>query len=97
MPTYICLMSFTSAGIQRIKDHPKRRHEARQAAEAMGLKAHHTYLTLGPHDLTVILEAPNDEAAATFALASSMRGKISTLTMRAFDEGEADKLIGGLP
>jgi uncharacterized protein with GYD domain len=97
MPTYVCLMNFTSDGIQSIKDHPKRRDEARKAAEGMGLKVHNVYLTLGPHDLTVILEAPNDEAAATFALASSMRGKISTLTMRAFSEGEADKLIGGLP
>ena len=43
------------------------------------------------------LEAPNDEASATFALASGMRGKISTLTMRAVTEAESDKLIGGLP
>jgi uncharacterized protein with GYD domain len=97
MPTYVCLMSFTSDGIKSVKDHPQRREETRKAAESMGLKVHHVYLTLGPHDLTVILEAPNDEAAATFALASSMRGKISTLTMRAFDEGETDKLIAGLP
>lgn len=97
MSTYICLMNFTSDGVKSIKDHPKRREEARKAAEGMGLKIHNVYLTLGPYDLTVILEAPNDEAAATFALASGMRGKISTLTMRAFTEGESDKLIGGLP
>jgi uncharacterized protein with GYD domain len=35
--------------------------------------------------------------AATFALASGMRGKISTLTMRAFTEAESNKLISGLP
>ena len=97
MATYVCLMNFTSDGIQGIKDHPKRREETRRSVEAMGFKVHHVYLTLGPHDLCVILEAPGDEAAATFALASGMRGKISTLTMRAFDEGEADKLIAGLP
>ncbi len=97
MPTYVCLMNFTSDGIQSIKDHPKRRAEARKAAERMGLKVKDVYMTLGPHDLTVIVEAPDDEAAATFALATSMRGKISTLTMRAFTEAESDKLIGGLP
>ena len=97
MPTYVCLMKFTSDGIQNVKDHPKRRDEARKAAEGMGLKVKSVLLTLGPYDLTVTLEAPDDEAAAQFALASSMRGKISTLTMRAFTEAEADKLIGGLP
>jgi uncharacterized protein with GYD domain len=97
MATYVCLMNFTSDGIQGIKDHPKRRDEARKAAEGMGLKIQGVYLTLGPYDLTVILEAPNDEAAATFALGSGMRGKISTLTMRAFTEAETNKLIGGLP
>ena len=97
MPTYVCLMNFTSEGVKGVKDHPKRREETRKAAESMGLKVHHVYLTLGPYDLTVILDAPDDEAAATFALASSMRGKISTLTMRAFSEPEADKLIHGLP
>ena len=97
MPTYVCLMRFTSDGIQGIKDHPKRREGARKAAEAMGLSVKGVYLTLGPYDLTVLIEAPDDEMAATFALASGMRGKISTLTMRAFTEAEADKLIGGLP
>ena len=97
MATYVFLMNFTSDGVQSIKDHPKRRDEAKKAAEGMGLKVHHTYLTLGPYDLTVIVEAPTDEAAAQFALAGSMRGKISTLTMRAFDESEANALIGGLP
>jgi uncharacterized protein with GYD domain len=97
MPSYVCLMKFTSEGVQGIKDHPQRRDETRRAAEGMGLKVNGVYLTLGPYDLTVLLEAPDDEAAAQFALASSMRGKISTLTMRAFTEPEADKLIGGLP
>jgi uncharacterized protein with GYD domain len=97
MPTYVCLMSFTSDGIQGIKDHPQRRDEAKQAAEGMGLKVRGVYLTLGPYDLTVILDAPDDEAAATFALATGMRGKISTLTMRAFTESESDRLIQRLP
>jgi len=97
MATYVCLMNFTSDGVQGIKEHPKRRDEARKAAEGMGLQVTGVYMTLGPYDLTVILEAPNDEMAATFALGSSMRGKISTLTMRAFTESETDKLISGLP
>ena len=99
MATYVCLMNFTTDGIQNVKDHPKRRNETRKAVESMGAgyKVHHVYLTMGPYDLVVIMDAPGDEGAATFALASSMRGKISTLTMRAFDEGEADELIAGLP
>jgi uncharacterized protein with GYD domain len=46
-----------------------------------GPKVRGVYLTLGPFDLTVIVDAPDDEAPATFALASGMRVKISSLTM----------------
>jgi uncharacterized protein with GYD domain len=38
--THVGLMNFTSDGIESIKDHPKRRDEARKAAEGMGLKIH---------------------------------------------------------
>jgi len=39
-----------------------------------------------------ILEAPNDEVVAKFAL-MGMTGTLSIHTMRAFTESEADKLI----
>ena len=43
MPTYVCLMSFTSEGIQGLKDHPQRRDEAKNATEGMGLKVRGVY------------------------------------------------------
>ena len=96
MATYVCLMNFTSDGIQGIKEHPKRRDEARKAAEGMGLKIHGVYLTLGPYDLTVILEAPNDEALAKFLLKIGPLGNVRTTTLRAHPEAEYRKIIAAL-
>lgn len=96
MPTYISLMKFTEQGIKNVKDHPKRREAAAKAIEAMGGKLLHTYLTIGRYDVVAIVEAPDDEVAAKFALVTGMQGNVSTETMRALDEGEFDRLLKSL-
>jgi uncharacterized protein with GYD domain len=55
------------------------------------------YLTTGQYDFVSIVEAPNDEAMARFALALSAQGNIRTETMRAFTEDEYWKIISSLP
>ena len=97
MPTYVSLLSFTEQGIKAIKDHPKRRAAAAKAIAGLGGKLVHTYLTLGRFDLVAIIEAPDDEAAAKFALMTGSLGNVSTETLRAFSEAEYDKLIKALP
>ncbi len=57
----------------------------------------HSYLTLGRYDVVAIIEAPDDEAAAKFALMTGAQGNLSTETMRAFTEAELDRLIESLP
>lgn len=50
----------------------------------------------GEYDVLVVLEAPDEETIAKFALLGAMSGAVSTRTMRAFTEAEADKLVGSL-
>ena len=97
MPTYIALMRYTEQGIKSIKDSPKRRLAAAKAIAAVGGKLLHTYLTLGRYDLVAIIEAPDDDVAAKFALMTGSAGNVSTETMRAFPEAEYDRLIKSLP
>jgi len=97
MPTYISLMKFTEQGIKSIKDHPKRRAAAAKALAAEGGKLLHTHLTLGRYDIIAIIEAPDDETAAKFALMTGSAGNVSTETLRAFSEAEYDRLIKALP
>jgi uncharacterized protein with GYD domain len=96
MPTYISLMKFTEQGIRNVKDHPKRRESAAKGIESMGGKLLHTYLTMGRYDIVAIIEAPDDDVAAKFAVMTGMQGNVSTETMRALNEGEFDRLLKSL-
>jgi len=84
MPTYVSLLRFTEQGIKTIKDHPKRRAAAAKTIAGLGGKLVHSYLTMGRYDIVAILEAPDDETAAKFALITGSNGNVSTETLRAF-------------
>ena len=65
---------------------------ASAAAKALGITWKQQYLLMGEYDIMTIVEAPNDEVVAKFAL-MGMTGSLAITTMRAFTESEADKLI----
>jgi uncharacterized protein with GYD domain len=52
---------------------------------------------MGAYDLATIVEAPNDEAIAKFALAVASLGNVRTTTLKAFPEDEYRKIIAALP
>jgi hypothetical protein len=65
--------------------------------KAAGGEVKEWYLTMGATDAVVIAEGPNDETAATLALAIGAQGSARTQTMRAFTEAEYCKLTASLP
>ena len=95
MATYIMLMKFINPGVDSIQSAHEGRAAGKRAAKAMGIKWKQQYLVMGEYDVVTVLEAPDDETAARFAL-MGMTGSLSITTMRAFTETEADKLIKGL-
>ncbi len=97
MPTYISLLRLSGQGAKAIKDSPRRRETAAKAIESLGGKLLHTYLTMGRYDFVAIIEAPDDEAAAKFALITGSQGNVSTETLRAFSEAEFERLLKTLP
>ena len=46
--------------------------------------------------MVIVLEVPDDEAAAKFALTIGSGGNVRTTTMKAFSEESYRKLIGSL-
>ncbi len=96
MATYIMLANWTEKGISAVKDSPKRLDAAKKAIKAEGGSMKAFYLTMGGHDMVAIYEAPDDEAAARFALKLGMTGSIRTKTLKAFPEADYRKLIGSL-
>ncbi len=92
MATYIMMMKFIEPGIDSIKQSHVGRTAGKKAAKALGITWKQQYLVMGEYDIITILDAPNDEVVAKFAL-MGMTGSLAITTMRAFTESEADKLI----
>ena len=95
MATYIMLMKFLDPGVDSIQNASTGRAAGKKAAKAMGITWKQQYLMMGEYDILTVLEAPNDEVIARFAL-MGMTGSLAITTVRAFTESEADKLIKGL-
>jgi len=73
MATYIILINYTQQGIQNIKESPARLDAAKKAFKAAGGELKEWFLTMGEYDAVVVAEGPNDETAATLALAIAAR------------------------
>jgi len=97
MATYVTLLKYTEQGIRNIKESPSRLEKAKQLIKSFGGELKSFYLVQGRFDAIVITEAPNDDVAAKFALATGAAGNVRTETTRAFTEEEYRKIIAGLP
>ena len=96
MPTYFMLSNWTDQGIRHVKDSANRLDAARQLCGQHGAEITAFYMTLGPYDMVVIIDAPNDEAFASLAISIAKGGNIRTTTLKAFDEGQFRKIIGSI-
>ena len=97
MPVYVTLFKWTDSGVKNVKETPAKIAESRKTAEDLGGKVLGLYVTMGDYDLVSVVEWPNDETAATTALAVSSRGNARTVTMRAFTEREFADIAKKLP
>ncbi len=96
MARYIVLTNWTDQGIRNVKESPKRLDAARGVAKGLGADIKDVYLTMGDHDMVVVVEAPNDESMAKFILALGSAGNVRTKTLKAFAESEYRAIIGAL-
>jgi uncharacterized protein with GYD domain len=97
MPMFVCSLGWTDQGIRNVKDAPKRAAASRELAKKMGVNVKEIYLTSGSDDLLVIVDTPNGDNVAKWALALSSQGNVRTRTSRAWPEAEFMKLISELP
>jgi uncharacterized protein with GYD domain len=97
MPTYIVLLNWTEQGIRNAKESPQRLDAARELGRKFDLEIKSSYLTMGAYDLVALVEAPDDQAMAKFALALAAGGNVRTMTLRAFPEAEYREIMQALP
>jgi uncharacterized protein with GYD domain len=94
---FICMVNWTEQGIKAVKDSPKRAKAARALAKKVGVNMKELYLTSGDSDILVVLETPNGDNVAKFAMAIGSQGSVRTKTFRAWTETEYQKLVSELP
>jgi len=94
MPTYIALSTFTDQGIRTVKDTTRRAAAVKELAASFGANMTNIYWTLGEFDLVAIIEADDEQAAATFAMSVGAAGNIRTHTLRAFNADEMGAILG---
>jgi uncharacterized protein with GYD domain len=93
MSTFIVLLDFTNQGIRNVSDSPHRADRFKEMASERGAKIVAQYWTTGSHDGVFIMEAPNDEVAASILISLAQEGNVRTTTLRAFDWAQAKDLI----
>jgi uncharacterized protein with GYD domain len=97
MPGYIGLLKYTQQGLADIKNGPERINQSKALAQKMGIRPIGVWVTMGPYDLVIIGEAPDDQTIAAFSLALAKGGNVTSTTMRALSEEEFAQVVARLP
>ena len=98
MPTYMMLVQWTESGIENVKKLPDRLAECKGMAGGLGVEMKQFYMLMGHrYDIGVIVEAPSDEAMATFVLGIGSEGYARTESLRAFTEEECGRILEAVP
>jgi len=95
--TFMLSLSWTDQGIRSVKDAPKRAQEGRGLANKVGVEVKQLFLTSGDSDIVLIVEAPNGDNVAKFALLLGSLGNVRTRMTRLWPESEFQKLVSELP
>jgi uncharacterized protein with GYD domain len=93
MPSYISLLSWTEDGVKSYKDTLDRAQAASDVASSMGGSIRDIYWTMGPYDVVVVADFPDDESATAFLLKVGSRGAVRSTSMRAFSRNEMSSII----
>lgn len=93
MPVYVTLIRWTDQGRAQVKSLPDRVEEVAKRIEGRGGKVIGNWVTMGRFDQIAVVEAPDDETAASLAIEVAGRGNALTETLRGFTMDEVRKLI----
>jgi uncharacterized protein with GYD domain len=91
MPRYLYQLAYTSENwVAQMKDPQNRVEKVRGAVEQLGGKVVDAYYTFGEYDIIVILDMPDNAAAAAFAIAVAGGGAAKaarTTPLMSIEEG----------
>lgn len=92
MHNYLIFFRFTEKGVTEIGGSPERVREAKEIVQKHGGTVKEFFALTGRYDTMFIVDAPDEEAAATMALSIASCGNVRTEVVRAFTEEEFTKI-----
>jgi len=92
LSNFIVLGNWTEQGIKNIAEAPERIKASRKMIENAGGKMQF-FTTMGKYDFVLLVEIPKDEDMAAILLCIGSMGNIRTVTMKAWTEAEATKIL----
>ena len=96
MPHFICFLNWTDEGAKNAKGISERHDAAHSLAASLGGSVVGAYVTSGQYDVVAILDMPDGDAMAKFALSVSARGQARTTTVRAYPHDEISKIASSI-
>ncbi len=96
MANYVVLVNWTDQGIRSVSETTQRADQVIQMVESLGGRVVTLLWTLGRYDLVGVLEAPDDETAATIGLRAAQTGAVRTELLRAFNVDEMGRILANL-
>ena len=93
MPIYVVLGNWTDQGTKDCRGSVQRGNSFRELVEQAGGRVRELVWTMGEYDFIIVLEAPDDETAATLVLRVAAVGNVRTKTMRAFGAEQMSDII----
>jgi uncharacterized protein with GYD domain len=92
MPVFVVLGNWTEQGIRNVTEAPKRAKTAHDMVNKAGGKMQLFY-TMGKFDFVSIVEVPKDDDVMAILLCLGSMGNIRTITLKAWTESDAAKLL----
>ena len=96
MPKYLIQASYTAEGLKGLqKDKASgRRAAVMSVLEGLGGKLDAMYYALGKHDVIVVVDLPNTQAATALSVGVSASGLVHTHTTALLTVEETDQALG---
>jgi uncharacterized protein with GYD domain len=80
MPFYMIQADYSTEGSRRLAGHPQHREQAlAKACESLGGRLVSFYYSFGDYDAVLIVELPDNQAAAALSMAADAGGATRTL------------------
>ena len=92
LSNFIVLGNWTEQGIKNVTEVPERVKQSRKMIEKAGGKMQF-FTTMGEYDFVLLVEIPKDEDMTAILLCVGSMGNIRTVTMKAWTEAEATKIL----